>query len=285
MKKSRKISLTILAIALPVGITVSALKSREPAYHGRTLRSWLTEFDRGYKSANTNAVAAIQAIGTNGLPILLAELEYKEPAWLKSLSALADKVPIIDVRLDPPGKRNLRAAFAFHALGADGKPAVPELANLIFQNHGADEAAIALAGIGQDALPEFANALSVTNARIRMSAVMGLRHWRGDARDVVPLLIKALTDESHPVRLDAVNALGELGQEPDIAVPALIQALQDKASIVRISATVALEIFGKDAEAALPALRKLKEQEGPDSSVAPFVDQAGKRIQEKSKHK
>jgi len=285
VKKSRRISLAILAIALLVGIALFALKSREPAYHGRTLRSWLTEFDGGYESADTNTIAAIQAIGTNGLPILLAELKYQEPAWLKRLSALADKVPIIDLRLDPPGKRNHRAANAFRALGADGKSAIPELADLIFQNHGADEAAVALAGIGQAALPEFANALSVTNARIRMSAVMGLRHWRGDARNVVPLLIKALTDESHPVRLYAVNALGELGQEPDIAVPALIQALRDKSPVVRLSATVALEMFGKDAESALPALRKLKEQEGADSTVAPFADEAVKKIQEKSKHK
>lgn len=285
MKKYRKISLAILAFALLVGIALLALRSREPAYNGRTLRSWLTELDGGYVSANTNAIAAIQTIGTNGLPILLAELKYQEPAWRKSLSAIADKVPIIDLRLDPPGKRNLRAAYAFHALGAKGKPAIRELANLIFQNHGADEAAIALGGIGQDALPEFANALSVTNTRIRMAAVGGLRHWRGDARNVVPLLIKALTDESHPVRLYAVNALGELGQEPVVAVPALIQALRDKSPVVRTSATVALEMFGKDAEAALPALRKLKEQEGAGSMIASFADEAVKKIQEKSKSK
>ncbi|HXT42482.1 MAG TPA: HEAT repeat domain-containing protein [Candidatus Angelobacter sp.] len=285
MKKSRKNWLTILAFVLLAGVSFFALRPREPAYHGRTLRSWLMEFEGGYESANTNAITAIKAIGTNGLAILLAELEYKEPAWQKSLSALADKVPIIDLRSDPPGKRNHRAANAFRALGADGKPAIPELANLIFQNHRADEAAIALAGIGQDALPELANALSHTNARIRMAAVGGLRRWRGDAGNVVPLLIKALTDESHPVRLNAVNALGELAQEPVIAVPALIQALRDKSPAVRLSATVALEMFGKDAEAALPALRKLKEQEGADSMVAPFVDQAVKRIQEKSKAK
>ena len=113
MKKSRKIWLTILAFVLLAGVSFFALRPREPTYHGRTLHSWLTEFEGGYESTNTNAIAAIQAIGTNGLPILLAELKYQEPAWLKRLSALADKVPIIDLRLDPPGKRNHRAARAF----------------------------------------------------------------------------------------------------------------------------------------------------------------------------
>ena len=210
MKKSRKISLAILAIALPVGTAIFALRPREPAYQGRTLRSWLKEFDDGYESADTNAIAAIQAIGTNGLPVLLAELEYEEPLWREKYREIADKLPIVKPRLQPPWNRDLWAAYAFHALGAEGKPAISALSGLLFQGRSAIPAAFALAGIGQDALPELANALSHTNARIRMAVVEGLGGWRGNARTVVPLLIKTLADESQLVRREAAQALGEL---------------------------------------------------------------------------
>jgi hypothetical protein len=283
VKKSHKITLATFAFVLLAGAIFYASRSREPVYAGRTLRSWLNEFGNGYESIDTNAVAAIQAIGTNGLPVLLAELEHEEPSWRKSLRELTDELPTDRLRLEPPWNRNLEAAYAFHVLGAAGKPAIPELAGSLSKSRSAIPAAIALAGIGQDALPQLANALNNTNARIRMAAAHGLGGWRGDARKVVPLLVKALRDEKEFVRWDAAGALSQLRQEPEVTVPALIRTLDDRVPSVRTSAALALWMFGKDAEAALPALRRL--QEDADAGVRQIAESAIEEIQKDVKEK
>ena len=284
MKKFSKVALTIFVLALLVGAALFALRPSEPAYRGRTLRSWLKEFDGGYESADTNAIAAIQAIGTNGLPVLLRELTYKESVWRRGLRELADKLPIIKLSLEPPLHRNLRAAEALYVLGEE-KRAIPVLVGLMFQSDTALPAAITLARFGQDALPQFASALSFTNETIRIAALWGLGSWRGDDAILVPLVVKALTDESDEVRWNAADFLGETRREPGTVVPALIKALGDKVPRVRGFAATALGKFGKDAEPALPALRKLKEQEGARSRMASYIDEAVKNIQEESKDK
>lgn len=44
----------------------------EPAFDGRSLSSWLTEWSGSYFDRTNAAAGAIRGIGTNGLPLLLS---------------------------------------------------------------------------------------------------------------------------------------------------------------------------------------------------------------------
>jgi hypothetical protein len=281
--KNRKITVgIILAAAVGAALIVSQLRqSADPTYSGRSLRSWLTEFSGGYESADPEAVAAIRTIGTNGLPVLLAELKYREPPWRKNIRRVFDNLRIARLTLEPPWNRNLQAAYAFHVLGADGRSAIPDLADLISRSQSALPAAIAMAGIGEGGLPELATALVHTNARVRMYVASGLGHWRGSGSEVVPILLKALPDADAMVRSSVALTLGQLRLNPGIAVPALISALNDAQPRVRNSAAFALGMFGGDAESSLSALRKLKADTDPD--VTSTADWAVNKIQEELK--
>ena len=281
MKKNRKIAHGIILVVAVVGaaLIISRLRqSAGPTYNGRNLRSWLTEFAGGYESADPEAVTAIRTIGTNGLPVLLAELKYEEPSWRRNVRRVFDNLRIAKLPLEPPWNRNLRAAYAFHVLWADGRSAIPELADLISRGRSALPAAIALAGIGEGALPELATALVHTNARVRMSVASGLGHWRGSGIEVVPILLKALPDADAMVRSSVALTLGHLRLNPEKAVPALISTLTDAQPRVRNSAAFALGMFGGDAESSLSALRKLKADTDPE--VISTADWAINQIQE-----
>ncbi|MCX6929801.1 MAG: hypothetical protein NT154_42290, partial [Verrucomicrobia bacterium] len=86
----------------------------------------------------TNAVRALQAMGTNAIPALLARLAYKEPVF-----------GLDDFEMSMGG------ATALMALGEQAKAALPKLSALMDGDNGdlALRAMIATLGTGADAMP------------------------------------------------------------------------------------------------------------------------------------
>src|SRR5947209_6890640 len=98
MFKRQRILLSGLAILVLLGLLVSgAFRSREPEYGGRKLSQWVEEFGclTALEDPNQHEIeaakrdqAAIQRIGTNGVPYLLRWFSYRTPSWKKRLDGV-----------------------------------------------------------------------------------------------------------------------------------------------------------------------------------------------------
>lgn len=145
-----------------------------------------------------------------------------------------------------------RATISLRRLGAQAKPAVPMLTELL----GNDSffvrslAVNLLSSIGDESnFDQFMKALNDKNALVRGQAATALGTL-GTPEDAIPLLIEALHDwdvDGH-VRKMATYALAKRGPA---AVPALVEALQERRGDVRQAASQALQRIGKPAVPAL----------------------------------
>ena len=128
-------------IALVSVIIRQMLQTGEPVYQGKPLSSWLKRLrtilagDNGTSASPPLASDAqrqrvdevVRQVGTNALPTLLRMLRAKDSALKVKLMDLARRQHIITIQHTPAGDLNHQAAFAFKALGATARSAVPEV--------------------------------------------------------------------------------------------------------------------------------------------------------------
>lgn len=163
---------------------------------------------------------------------------------------------------------------AFEALGAEARPAIPALIELLapalaaarvsssepsaqLNDRKSLAAARALEAIGEDSVRPLIEALDAEPTNIRFGAAMALESFPRQAKAVVPALIKALEDKSPDVRWRAARSLGALCALPEVSVPALAtKVLDDPDSSVRNYAIMALGKFGSKAPSSAPTLRE-----------------------------
>jgi HEAT repeat protein len=86
---------------------------------------------------------------------------------------------------------------------------------------------MALARIGEPAVPALIETLNDRDPKVRAAAAMALARIGSQAKAAVPALIKALKDKDPDVRREAARALGQMGPAAQEAVPALLEALRD----------------------------------------------------------
>lgn len=158
------------------------------------------------------------------------------------LIALKDK--------DDAVRRN--AISAIRTCGADSKPAVPILIEMLKDKDLDYYVSHALADLGVVAIPALIEALKNPDASIRAGAASSLavrqidflgamgKIDRPETEAAIPALIEALKDESCDVRLGAAYALEQIGLPAQKAVPALTESLSDKDLYVRFNAADAL---------------------------------------------
>ena len=232
-------------------------KPAEPCYEGRTLSSWLEDFAYTGERDSVKrqpAERAIRAMGTKAIPGLVGRLRSAT-----TLEEIDDNWCVID---------------AFEALGAEARPAIPELIELLAPAYDAAKqspsepdgqandrrslaAVYALRSIGDDSVPPLVEALRSEHVKIRFGAAMALSYFRRFAEVTLPALITALGDENYSVRWRAARTIGELHSRPDLSVPALARRVSDDpAFAVRLYAMMALKRFGPAAVQAIPALRQ-----------------------------
>lgn len=147
------------------------------------------------------------------------------------LTTLVLTLPIVSLRADStdklvgklkskdPSTRQL-AAMELGSMGADAKPAVPELARVL----------------SGDPKPEVRQACAVA------LGMLG-KHGRGAVGD----LMKAVSDDSSPlVRAEAATSLGKVDPTNTRVLSALRGATRDKHPTVRAAAQDTLKQLGKD---------------------------------------
>jgi HEAT repeat protein len=254
MGKKRGILLAVLFVALLGGLVWMLSRPAEPVCKGKPLSAWLNEFNGVPGETNQAAFVAFREMGTNAIPALLKTLQSGDPRFQRMILKLNRMQSLVHFPLRDTLAQRWAASSALYAMGANAKPAFPALTNLLFDPTSSYPSAIALAGMGSEALPPLFAALTNQNATIRDSAAFGLSWERSDLNLVVPALIGRLSDQDMGVHYTALEALCQLHAEPELAVPALMEEFPGKNPGFRRVILIALGEFGTSASAAVPML-------------------------------
>lgn len=277
----RRYGIWISAILLAAGTGVLWLvlnsSNSEPVYKGRRLSAWLedaTEFTD--VDTQRQAVEAIKAIGTNGLPSLIRMMRSKDSQFKLGLIELSRKQQFVKFQPELASSVHQRAAYGCAILRSEARPAISTLMDLLQVQHDDTMVAGALVRIGPDGVLALTGGLTNKSADVRYCITAALAHigiWRSSTNNTpeqiatlnqeadiaVPALMKLLSNKSDPARGQAATTLGVIGFHADIVVPALIETLQDANTAedglsTAISAARALGRFGHEAEGSIPAL-------------------------------
>ena len=200
---------------------VSLWPTGEPHYKGRSLTEWLDSRRTAYTPAQASeAHAAILAIGTNAVPYLLKRMQSKPGAWRMSLYR---KLPNFMQQNNTvrswgywPYLRANTACESICDLGTSAAGAIPELEAMTRDLNDPGRARfafVALAGIGEPAIPVLRAALADTNRLERfqiVNAIFSMTNYKGRTNASFSLVIEALNHEDANVRAAATNAIGTL---------------------------------------------------------------------------
>jgi hypothetical protein len=266
-----KLRPTLLLVCLTSSFLLGcpgALRADEPVYENRTLTSWMEELG--------SSPSCLDGMGIDKIRLM----EEKKRAAEQAIRAMGtEAVPPLLNRLTasfgtPHPDEGQRIIGAFRALGAQARPAIPDLIKLLtpayeaahrslsesdaqLKESQAIAAATVLRIIGEAAIDPLLAALRSKDPQTRFGAAMALENFGRYGTDVLPDLINALEDENKNVRWRAARTIGDLRQMPEISVPALARRVSDDPAVnVRLYAISALNKFGGDAIAALPQLSR-----------------------------
>ena len=131
--------LPFVIVALLGEFASEVLLSHEPVYEGRPLSAWLKDYDGCYDDVFTLMLAsrwhkadlALQAMGTNALPILMAELGYHRSPAKVALVNWFNRHASPKFQLATEFERHGRALCGIRALGPDARPAIPVLTEFL----------------------------------------------------------------------------------------------------------------------------------------------------------
>ena len=205
--------------------------SREPEYQGKKLTGWLRELEAAPDMASPKwgeSVAAIRAIGTNGLPTLVTMLGGADARWKVQAVTLIQDTANVDLSESLAEADQRRARIGFQVLGRAARPAIPKLATLAETSDPAlaERAFLAMLEIGgPETIPPLLKMLTNSNPARQVMAANYLGQLRSQARDAVPALVQALSGSDAELRANAARALGNIGRDAPLAVPALSRTL------------------------------------------------------------
>lgn len=245
------------AIAALVILFVALSGPHEPKYQGKRLTAWLDDLRSPSLLARTNATLAIQQMGTNAIPFLIAMLHARDSKVKVAAMDLLSRQHWVRFHFRYDSDRRIEAYMGLAALGPQAAGAIPELAKLLYQPWEPRQAAYALHQIGTQAVPVLRQALNSTNSETRGEAVGWVGLSGPAANPAVPDLIAALKDRNFITRSKAAVALTRFPEQADIIVPALRTCLSDPDETFRMNAARALGRFGEAARPAIPDLMKM----------------------------
>ncbi len=237
-----------------------ALLPKSPRYQGKTFYQWASELqqahanysdpDRSKKIESTSA--AIRAMGTNGLPLVMADLRARLTIKDRVIAWLAPRAKFLTLKPVNASDRWVRGIRAMEVLGPLGKPYLPEIITMVSNSTGYSEGA--LLAIGPDALPAFTNFLAhskfpQTGNLIGnfANAVYANRIGTEQAAVAIPYLVQVFKSTDSHGRWYAASAFGAVHQDPAVCIPLLISGLTDTNASVRESCVQSLGAFGEAA--------------------------------------
>lgn len=248
LKKPKRIWIVAIVATAVAMVAISWPREREPAYHGKKLSAWLSDFRRPvYSVDNREAREAIGQIGTNAIPFLLKWIARRPPAWSRAIGKLhvswnpanqiisslqTHSVQIAQTRWD--------AAFGFDILGENASNAVPDLVHLLDADNPRQcwpgdmwpPSAYALSRIGNSGLNPLLNWVSDPHSLDRNEAgvattvrALSSMRWSGANADlIISIIVKGLCSTNKSLALCSAFGLSCMNPEPAVVVPALRNA-------------------------------------------------------------
>ena len=233
---------------------ISCATSHEPQFERVTLTEWLHRHQDAPadSEAEKQATAAIRTIGTNALPLLVANLS------------------VYDLKKQTLGKNG------FEILGPTAAPAIPALTRLLYDTNEMISfyAAQSLAPIGAAAVPVLVEALEKHANRseymIGTHAALVLWELGTNARPAIPVLLEDLRHKNPRIRQRAADTLGNITIDPELVIPALTNVITHDLHIPTCHTAIgALKQYGPIArDAAVPTLLPLLENAQFKSSAS-----------------
>jgi hypothetical protein len=160
---------------------------RDFIYQGKSLRTWLKDFEAESLEVRWHAAQAVRQMGTNVVPLLTSQLSHTRPSpkpqWRQKIRALLSGQSMIKVR---PCDYRFEALAALDALGPDAKAAVPGLKGLLRERPPDHRALLVLARIGPEAVPALSQALTNDEKAIRLGARSCLDMMRSHSEILFP---------------------------------------------------------------------------------------------------
>jgi HEAT repeat protein len=269
MKRHRKANGAAFALVLVAVLSVVLLQSREPAYRSKPLSAWLQDWDNSFgpktpfRPELVNTIEnAIRQMGSNAVPSLRSMLRTRDTGLRQKVVAYCSKRPWIPIHFRPPAYRmHIRGMFGIRALGAVGKPAIPELVSLLSDPDWTVRAwgAGTLGKVGREAnaaTPDLTARLSDKDEHVRQAACDALAEIGASKEVVLPALMPCLRDTNDGVFNAALRTASRMGVGPSALVPAVTDQLNQQDPRVRYQAAMALGGCGDKARSAIPELLK-----------------------------
>ncbi len=220
--------------------------NREPGYRGKSLRQWLSEFNRIPPDRPApEAEEAIRAIGERALPYLLSsiwatELNEKSRAriWINQTFSRTYRSRI---DLCGPSWR------ALSILGPCAAAAIPEIVKHAANGPFEGRAMIALAVLGTNSIPALTALCEHSNAEVRVSAAFVLAKTKVQMRGVESFLARSAFSGQPMLAYNIKNGVEDMSP--------LVENLKHEVPAVRKATVEALGSVPALLKAAAPALR------------------------------
>lgn len=176
-KKGYALLLLSAALVFVLSLVIFT-KPSEPSYQGRGLRTWMQHLRTINQIEFDEAAYALRSIGTNGIPVLLAELAAEDSGLASWFYSKVNKIRGLKFHVLPAKNRQFLAVQAFHVLGYSAQSAIPDLRQMLLHSDHKSQAACALAGVGGESLVILDGARTNENYWVRHEATNGVNLFR-----------------------------------------------------------------------------------------------------------
>lgn len=196
------------------------LSTSDPKYQSQALASYLLNHLKQDDIHKPEVMAAFRNADKESWPVALRLLRADKSSLVWRMRLLLAKQPLIKYELPPePHWVSTLGSIGFEALGTNGAPAIPELAEMLKQPHYAKRAAEALICTGPASLPTLTNrlasgtptecagvlfALTQLCAQPRYVEYSDQTFW---LRPVVPYVVRLANDPAMNISGEALKAM------------------------------------------------------------------------------
>ncbi len=248
---------TVAVVLAAVSYGIIAFTPKAPVYQGKGYYEWTAELQKAQGNYSDPdrwkkieaASTASRAMGTNALPLVMADLRARTTIKDRVVAWLAPRAPFLKLKPPNVADRWGRGIRAMEVLGPLGKLYLPELIMMVSNSTGYTEGM--LIAIGPDALPAFTNLLAHSKypqtgnlIAYFANAVYAGRIQPEQAAVALPFLVQVFRSTDSHGRWYAASAFGAIHQDPQLCIPLLIEGLQDPSPSVRQSCVESLGAFG-----------------------------------------
>jgi hypothetical protein len=190
----------------------------EPVYKGKKLSEWILDMNSS-SYFSPEAREAVQATGTNGIPLYMEWIADQPGWWTKLLDGAAKRSDKwLHTQWNPDGRRFLLKLFAVQALGQSGEKAAPAIPQLVAASlkaaqeddgsrYDAAQAMRILVNMDTAGAAAILSLMTNEHPRVRASAILTARTSKDPS--IVAQIKKSLEDPHPEVRRMAGSVLSD----------------------------------------------------------------------------